>query len=326
MKFEFYSETFSLHEPFVIAYQVMEAADVVVVRLVDGDVCGWGESAPTERYGETVESVLQQLGSIAERMASGMSREELLSCLPPGAARNAVDCALWDLEAKRSGRSVWQMAGVEQPETLEFAKTIGIGSPAEMGAIARENAHRSLFKIKLGRPDGDMDRVRAIRSEVPSARLFVDVNEGWTFDQLTAYAPVLADMGVVLIEQPLKAGEDDALLEYESPVPLCADESFHDRSSLPSVAGKYRFVNIKLDKTGGLTEALHLARAAQAQGFDLMVGCMVGTSLAMAPGFVIGAQCKVVDLDGPVFLREDRAAPIRYSGNAMYPFVTDLWG
>ena len=258
-------------------------------------------------------------------MKNGLDRVALQDRLPPGAARNALDCAFWDLEAKRTGTPVWRLAGLAEPRPAATAYTISLGAPEAMREKAAENADRPLLKIKLG-ADGDLQRVRAARAGAPNARLIVDANEGWTLAQYQALAPELARLGVALVEQPLPAADDCALAGVERPVPVCADESCHGLNSLPKLARKYDAVNIKLDKTGGLTEALRLKRQAEAEGFRIMVGCMLGTSLAMAPAFLLTEGVDFIDLDGPLLLAKDREAPIRYAGSLMFPASAALWG
>jgi L-alanine-DL-glutamate epimerase-like enolase superfamily enzyme len=280
---------------------------------------------PYARYGESVESVIAQIEVLRPQLEGGMSRDDLARALEPGAARNAVDCALWDLEAKRSGTPVWQLAGLGEPKPLTTAYTLSLGEPEAMGAAASANAHRPLLKIKLGGA-GDIERVRAVRTGAPDSRLIVDANEAWSPDMLDANLAAMADLGVSLIEQPLPAGHDDALEGIDRPVPICADESCHDRASLSALTGRYDVINIKLDKTGGLTEALLLAEAAKAAGLRLMVGCMVGTSLAMAPAMLVGGMAEFVDLDGPLLMAEDRQPGIHFQGSLMDPAPANLWG
>ena len=314
-------DTFRLAQVFTISRGSRTEARVLTVRVTDGGDQGWGECVPYARYGETPDSVAAQIGSLPD----GINRAGLQALLPPGAARNAVDCALWDLQAKQSGRRVWDIAGLPAPGPVVTAYTLSLDTPDAMRAAAAKNAHRPILKIKLGTPD-DMPRLQAVRSGAPSARIIVDANEGWTAEVYADLAPHLVRLGVGLVEQPLPAGQDDMLAEIARPLPVCADESCHDRASLPGLKGKYDMVNIKLDKTGGLTEALALREAARAAGFGVMVGCMVGSSLAMAPAVLVAQGADVVDLDGPLLLAEDRAHPLRYDSAGVHPPEAALWG
>jgi L-alanine-DL-glutamate epimerase-like enolase superfamily enzyme len=258
-------------------------------------------------------------------LPEGISRQDLQDALPAGAARNAVDCALWDLAAKQTGAPVWQLAGLSAPRPMITAYTLSLDTPENMRAEAAKHAHRPLLKIKLGTPD-DMARLEAVREGAPKSPIIVDANEGWTAEVYADLAPHLLRLGVQMVEQPLPAGQDDMLGEIERPLPVCADESCHDRVSLPGLKGKYDMVNIKLDKTGGLTEALALRDAARAEGYQVMVGCMVGSSLAMAPAVLVAQGAEVVDLDGPLLLAEDRDAPLVYDAAGVHPASAELWG
>ena len=312
-------ERFRLAETFTISRGSRDEAEVLTVRIDQDGFIGRGECVPYARYGETMEGVAE-----AARHAP-RDRMALLEALPAGAARNAVDCALWDLEAKQAGRRVWQMAGLENPGPEITAFTLSLDTPANMERAAAKHAQRPLLKIKLGGED-DMARLEAVRRGAPDTRIIVDANEGWSAELYTELAPHLVRLGVALVEQPLPAKADDMLSEIERPLPVCADESCHDRASLPSLEGKYDVVNIKLDKTGGLTEALALRDEALAQGFGIMVGCMVGTSLAMAPAVLVAQGAAVVDLDGPLLLAEDRTVPLVYDQNGVHPPKPELWG
>ena len=314
-------DVFRLARVFTISRGSRSEARVLTVRLRDGGHEGWGECVPYARYGETLESVEAAISGLPE----GITREELQEALPPGAARNAVDCALWDLEAKRTGRRVWELAGLPAPGPVITAFTLSLDTPEAMREQAARNAHRPLLKIKLGTAD-DMPRLEAVRAGAPDSAIIVDANEGWSAEIYADLAPHLARLGVRMVEQPLPAGADDALRGLERPVPVCADESCHDRASLAGLAGKYDLVNIKLDKTGGLTEAIALRRAAEAAGFGIMVGCMVGSSLAMAPATLIAQGAAYTDLDGPLLLAEDREEPLRYDDAGVHPPATRLWG
>ena len=315
------SESFRLAEVFTISRGSRTEAQVLTVTVARDGATGRGECVPYARYGESLGSVAAQIGGLPD----GIGRLELQEALPPGAARNAVDCALWDWEAKRAGRRVWELAGLPAPEPVVTAFTLSLDTPERMEAAAARHAHRPLLKIKLGTPD-DMPRLEAVRRGAPGARIIVDANEGWTAEVYADLAPHLARLGVALVEQPLPAAEDGALRGMARPVPVCADESCHDRTSLPRLAGKYDMVNIKLDKTGGLTEALALRDAARAAGFRVMVGCMVGTSLAMAPAVLVAQGAEIADLDGPLLLAEDRATPLAYDAAGVHPPAASLWG
>ncbi|MEQ8228329.1 MAG: L-Ala-D/L-Glu epimerase [Rhodospirillales bacterium] len=315
-----------LARPFAISRGIKTEARVVVAEIEDADGhAGRGECVPYAHYGETVDSVIHQIADIADAVAGGLDRPGLLDALPPGAARNAVDCALWDLEAKQADKRVWELAGLPRPEPAVTAETIGIASPKEMAVQASRLAKAPLLKIKL---DGQDVRARlsAVREAAPDARLVVDPNEGWDLHRLENLAPFLAEMGVVMLEQPVPVHGDDILRGFDSPVPICADESCHTAADLDRLDGLYDMVNIKLDKTGGLTAALDLADAAEARGFELMVGCMVATSLAMAPATVLMNRAKVVDLDGPLLLREDRDKGLTFTDGYIHPPERDLWG
>jgi L-Ala-D/L-Glu epimerase len=315
------AETFPLARAFTISRGSRTEARVLTATVEEGGFAGRGECVPYARYGETLESVAAQVEALPE----AFDRVGLQRLLPPGAARNAVDCALWDLEAKRGGRRVWELAGLPQPGPEITAYTLSLDAPAAMRAQAAENAHRPLLKIKLGGA-GDLGRLEAVRAGAPRARIVVDANEGWTPDGYSELAPALAALGVEMVEQPLPAGADDPLAALARPLPVCADESCHDRASLPALAGKYDMVNIKLDKTGGLTEALALRAAARAAGYRVMVGCMVGSSLGMAPAVLVAQGVAVVDLDGPLLLARDRAHPLCYDERGVHPPAPELWG
>ena len=315
------TERFRLAQAFTISRGSKTEARVLTVCITRGGVTGWGECVPYARYGETVEGVTAQIKSLP----AGISHDALQRALPAGAARNAVDCALWDLEAKRLGRRVWEIAGLPAPGPVLTAFTLSLDTPVAMRAAAEANAMRPILKIKLGTPD-DMPRLEAVRAGAPNAALILDANEGWTAEVYAALAPRLVGMGVVLVEQPLPAGADDMLAEMARPLPVCADESCHDRASLGGLRGKYDMVNLKLDKTGGLTEGLATRDAARALGLRIMVGCMVGSSLAMAPAVLLAQGADWTDLDGPLLLAEDRAHPMRYQGSTLYPPTTELWG
>lgn len=314
-------DVFALAQTFTISRGSKTHAYVLTVRITRGGITGWGECVPYARYGETLDSVTAQIAGLPE----GISRADLQSALPPGAARNAVDCALWDWEAKAAGKRVWQLAGLPEPGPKEVTYTLSLDTPDAMRAMAAEHAHRPVLKIKLGTPD-DMPRLEAVRAGAPDAKIIIDANEGWTPEVYADLAPHLVRLGVALVEQPLPAGADDMLAEIARPLPVCADESCFDAASLPALQGKYDMVNLKLDKTGGLTEALRTRDAAAHLGFGLMVGCMVGSSLAMAPAVLVAQSAEVSDLDGPLLLREDRPHPLRYDAQGVHPSDPQLWG
>lgn len=318
-------ETWPIRGSFTISRGSRTEVDVIVAELREGDKRGRGECVPYARYGETPESVMEQIQGLEDALASGLDSDRLQDALPSGAARNAVDCAFWDLNAKCDGKRVWELAGLPAPEPLTSAYTLSLDTPEKMKAAAKENSVRPLLKLKLAGPD-DLQRVEAVRSGAPEAVIIVDANEGWTPEIYSDLAPKLAALGVQMIEQPLPADNDAALGEIERAVPVCADESCHDRASLPALKGRYDIINIKLDKTGGLTEALALKVEAEAIGFGVMVGCMLATSLSMAPAHLVAQGVQVVDLDGPLLLAKDREPPMRFEGSEIYPPDEALWG
>jgi L-alanine-DL-glutamate epimerase-like enolase superfamily enzyme len=322
MKLTARREVFALREAFTISRGSRTEQVVVTAEIHDGAHVGRGECTPYARYGETAEGVIDAIEGLE---SAGLTRATLADRLPAGAARNAVDCALWDLEAKRAGRRVWDLAGLAAPGPIITAYTLSLAAPDAMRAKAAENAHRPLLKVKLG-GTGDVARIEAVRAGAPAAAIIVDANEGWTVESYAELAPVLLRLGVAMVEQPFPAGADDALAGMARPLPVCADESCHDRTGLAGLVGKYDMINIKLDKTGGLTEALALKGAARALGFEVMVGCMMGTSLAMAPASLVGQGAGLVDLDGPLLLAEDRATPLVYDEAGLHPPAAALWG
>jgi L-alanine-DL-glutamate epimerase-like enolase superfamily enzyme len=324
-------ERYPIRGTFTISRGSKTEAAVVVVELSavtrDGrEIRGLGECVPYARYGETVDNVVAAIEAQALAVAAGMDRMALQSAMPAGAARNALDCAFWDLECKAAGSPAWRLARLAEPGPVATAFTLSLATPAEMGRAARHVAAMPLLKLKLGGGAEDIERVRQVRANAPDSRLIVDANEGWTIDQLSVLAPQLATLGVALIEQPLHSGRDGALAGFASPVPLGADESCHDIDGLDDLRSRYSVVNIKLDKTGGLTEALRLKAAAQAAGFQVMVGCMVATSLSMAPAFLLAQGADFVDLDGPLLLARDRQPGIAYDGALMSAPSSALWG
>lgn len=318
-------ETWPIAGHFTISRGVKTEAKVVVAELSAGAFRGRGECVPYARYGESPEGVAATLEQFVRTVADGLTRDDLQRALPPGAARNALDCAFWDLAAKRAGEPVYILAGLPAPRPLTTAFTISLGSPDAMADAARAAGARPLLKIKLG-AEGDPDRIAAIRDAVRATELIVDANEGWNPDNLLANLDACARAGVTLVEQPLPADADAMLKEMRRPVPVCADESAHDRASLAALVGKYDAVNIKLDKTGGLTEALAMADEARRLGLMTMAGCMVATSLSMAPAMLIAQTARFVDLDGPLLLARDRGHGLVYEGSLVHPPVVALWG
>jgi L-Ala-D/L-Glu epimerase len=310
---------------FTISRGAKTEAVTVVAEVSHGGLTGRGECVPYPRYGETPEATLAALRSMQEPLSRGLERQALQAAMPPSAARNALDCALLDLEAKTRGQRVWSLLGCRAPEACITAYTISLASPEAMAAATVKAAHRPLLKIKLG-GDGDAIRIAAVRKAAPKSELIVDANEAWTSDNLERNLAACAEAGVTLVEQPLPAGQDEALKRIRRPLAVCADESVHDRASLEGLRERYDAVNIKLDKTGGLTEALAMADAAQALGFELMIGCMVATSLAMAPAMLLAREASFVDLDGPLLLARDRDGGLRYDGSLVYPPEAALWG
>ena len=314
-------EIFPLAHVFRISRGARTQAEVVTVIYEKDGIIGRGECVPYARYDETLESVTKQI----EDLPDNIDKETLQETLPPGAARNAVDCALWDFECKKLDQRIWETANIQKPEKNITAYTLSLDEPENMFKQAEKNSNRPLLKIKLGTAN-DMPRLEAVRKGAPSAEIIVDANEGWDAEVYSQLAPKLVKLGVKLVEQPLPADKDDDLIGLPRPLPICADESCHDRKSLEKLIGKYDFVNIKLDKTGGLTEALLLKNKALEAGFKIMVGCMVGSSLAMAPATLIAQNATFVDLDGPLLLAQDRQHGLLYDESWVHPPVKDLWG
>ena len=319
-------EHFPIAGSFTISRGSKTSADVLTCVITDGEAAGRGECVPYKRYGETLEGVRAAIEQVAQSVREGAGHRDLLSLMPAGAARNAVDCALWDLEAKLSGVPVANAIGRPHPRALVTAYTLSLGSAEAMAEQARANAHRPLLKVKIGGGDGDIERIRAVAESAPRSRFILDANEGWTAANLERNMEAAAACGVALIEQPLPAGDDAVLAEIAHPVPICADESVHDTATLQKLVGRYDAVNIKLDKTGGLTEALELHAKARELGFQIMVGCMVGTSLAMAPAVLLAQDAEFVDLDGPLLLARDRVPGLAYEGSLVSPPLPTLWG
>ncbi len=319
-------ERWPLRDAFTISRGSKTEAVVVTAELREVGHCGRGECVPYARYGETPERVVAAIEALRPALRQGLDRTALQAAMPAGAARNALDCAFWDLAAKQARRRVYELAGLAAPKPLKTAYTISLATPDVMAQAAAKAAGRPLLKVKLGGGEADAARIAAVRRAAPNAELIVDANEGWSADNLAQNFAACAEAGVMLIEQPLPEGGDDALARVERPIPICADESIHDRASLDALAGKYDAVNVKLDKSGGLTEALALAAEAERRGFSIMVGCMVATSLAMAPAILVAQRANVVDLDGPLLLAKDREQGLRYDGSLIYPSGPALWG
>ncbi len=319
MKIEVTRDVFKLAQVFTISRGSRTQAEVLTVTAQDGDHVGHGECVPYARYNETMITVASQINSFTGTW------DDLPDALPAGAARNAIDCALWDLAAKKAGKRVWDLLDLPAPKPEITAYTLSLDTPDAMQAQAVQNAFRPLLKIKLGTPD-DMPRLEAVRRGAPDTPIIIDANEGWTAEVYADLAPHLIGLGVQMVEQPLPASQDDMLAEIARPLPVCADESCHDRARLPGLKGKYDMVNIKLDKAGGLTEALALKTAAQAEGYAVMVGCMVGSSLAMAPATILAQGVAYTDLDGPLLLAEDREEPLIFDAAGVHAPSAALWG
>jgi L-alanine-DL-glutamate epimerase-like enolase superfamily enzyme len=320
-------ERWPLAGAFTISRGSKTEAVVVIAELRDGASRGRGECVPYARYGETPDGVVRAIEAMRPALQRGLDRFALQSAMPAGAGRNALDCACWDIDAKRAGRPAYELAGLGPPQPCITSFTISLAAPAAMAAAAEQAASRPLLKVKLGaEDDDDGSRIAAVRRAAPRAQLIADANEGWTDDNLQRNLAACADAGVTLVEQPLAEGRDAALASFKHPIPICADESVHDRASLAALAGKYDAVNIKLDKAGGLTGALALAAEAERRGYVVMVGCMVATSLAMAPAMLVAQRARVVDLDGPLLLASDRPDGLRYQESLAYPADAALWG
>ncbi|WP_117191246.1 N-acetyl-D-Glu racemase DgcA [Rhizobium terrae] len=318
-------ETFPIAGAFTISRGSKTEAEVITCTITEDGISGRGECVPYRRYGESMDGVMADIRSVATAVGDGLTREELQARMKPGAARNAVDCALWDLQAKRTGRRVAETIGATSQRPFVTAFTLSLGEPDAMAAEARRNAGRPLLKIKLG-TDNDETRLKAVRAAAPDARIIVDANEGWTEENLAHHMAIAAETNVSLIEQPLPAGQDAALAGFRRLVSVCADESVHATRDLESLRDRYDAVNIKLDKTGGLTEALAMKAEAQRLGFAVMIGCMVGSSLAMAPAVLLAEDADYADLDGPLLLARDRPGGLRYEGSLVYPPEAGLWG
>ena len=332
-KLNVHSENWS-EEPFAISRGIDDNFDVVVVELEQNGFKAWGEATPTEHYNESISQTESLIEDFRNRIENGISRTELQQEMPKGAARNAVDCALWDLEAKLAGKRVWELPEISQhlgaetdsvPGNVTTVYSLGVDTPEIMGDIALKNANRPILKIKLT-GEGDLERLIEIRKNAPESRLVIDANEAWTPEHYQRYVPEFKQLGVEMIEQPFPANNDSVLKTLDHPIPVCADESCHDTADLDRLVGLYEFVNIKLDKTGGLTEALRLQAEAESKGFRTMVGCMSATSLGIAPAFFIAQRAKIVDLDAPLYLYEDRPFPMKYDGSIVHPPSPELWG
>lgn len=328
-----HSENWS-EEPFAISRGIDDNFDVVVVQLEQNGFKAWGEATPTEHYNESISQTESLIEDFRNRLENGMTRTELQQEMPIGAARNAVDCALWDLEAKLAGKRVWELPEISQhlgaatnsaPGNVTTVYSLGVDTPEIMGKIAQKNSARPILKIKLT-GDGDLERLKAIRKNAPNSRLVIDANEAWTPEHYQRYVPEFKLLGVEMIEQPFPADNDSILKSLDHPIPVCADESCHDTADLERLVGLYEFVNIKLDKTGGLTEALLLQATAEDKGFRTMIGCMSATSLGIAPAFLIAQRAKIVDLDAPLYLYDDRPFPLKYDGSIVFPPSAELWG
>ncbi|OAV56399.1 dipeptide epimerase [Rhizobium sp. WYCCWR10014] len=317
--------SFPIAGTFTISRGAKTEAEVITCTLIEEGAHGLGECVPYRRYGETMESVFAQIEAARPLIEAGISRRDLLSAMPPGAARNAVDCALWDLEAKRTGDSVAGRLGLADLKPLTTAYTISLGEPEVMAAQAREHAGRALLKVKVGTGD-DESRIRAVRAAAPDAEIILDANEGWPEAVLERHLHIAAEAGIALVEQPLPVGRDGLLADIRRPLLVCADESVHHTGDLASLADRYDAINIKLDKTGGLTEALSMKAEAERLGFSIMIGCMVGTSLAMAPAVLLAQNADFVDLDGPLLLARDREPSLRYAASLVFPPESALWG
>ena len=325
LKLSIADERWPIAGSFTISRGSKTEAEVILAMIGDGAFAGRGECVPYRRYGETMESVAAAIESVRVAIERGATRDDLQALLPAGAARNALDCALWDLDAKRTGQDVAGQICTEAPAPLVTAYTLSLGTPEAMAAQARANAQRPLLKVKIG-GDGDIERIRAVVSAAPDSRIILDANEGWTDENLAENLAAAAALNIALIEQPLPAGRDARLAEIAHPVPICADESVHVAADLPKLKGLYDAVNIKLDKSGGLTAAIELRDRAKAAGMQIMVGCMVGTSLGMAPAVLLAQGADFVDLDGPLLLARDRSPALTYQGSLVSPPEPALWG
>jgi L-alanine-DL-glutamate epimerase-like enolase superfamily enzyme len=324
MRIEAREEIWRLKQPFRISRGSRTEARVVVVTVSDGEHTGRGEAVPIARYNQTPASALAQIESL--KTEKDLDRSKAQRLLPPGAARNALDCALWDLEAKRAGKRVWELANIPIVPEVETSFTIGLDTPEKMASGAKMNATAPLLKLKLGGDKLDLSRVQAVRKAAPAARLLIDANESWSPSLYREIVPALEGLRVELIEQPFPASSDNVLENLDRPIPVCADESCHTTGDLPRLTDRYEMINVKLDKTGGLTEALRLCECARESGFKLLIGCMVGTSLGMAPARLLASAAEYVDLDGPLLLAGDCLHPLLYKNGSIGLPLRQLWG
>jgi L-alanine-DL-glutamate epimerase-like enolase superfamily enzyme len=319
------AESFPIAGSFTISRGAKTTAEVISCSISASDRVGRGECVPYARYGESVPAVLAAIEAMRGTVEDGIGREELARTMPAGAARNAIDCALWDLEAKLSGVPTWQVINTEAPQKLVTAYTLSLGEPEAMQRQAAEHAGRALLKVKVGTAD-DAARIRAVRAGAPESTIILDANEGWTPENLAYHFAICAEARIALVEQPLPADNDSALRGQSRPILVCADESVHRTEDVAKLVDRYDAINIKLDKAGGLTEALMLREAAKELGLKIMVGCMVGTSLGMAPAVLLAQGADFVDLDGPLLLARDREPGLHYEGSTVYPPEATLWG
>jgi L-alanine-DL-glutamate epimerase-like enolase superfamily enzyme len=318
-------QVWPLDKPFRIARGIRTEARVIVVDVSDGEHAGHAEAVPSKRYGETIESTIAQLEQIFSK-GEKFDRQQLQRLLPAGAARNALDCALWDLEAKVSGKRAWELANIQIANAVETAFTISLDTPEIMATAAKANANAPILKLKLGGDNLDLPRIEAVRQEAPAARLIVDANESWSPSHYRNIVSALPRLGVELIEQPFPADADDVLETLDHPVPVCADESCHTTADLPRLVNRYEVINVKLDKTGGLTEALRLTESARQNGFKILIGCMACTSLGIAPARLLASSADYIDLDGPLLLAGDRHHPLSYETGRVGLPSRELWG
>ncbi|MFD2264763.1 N-acetyl-D-Glu racemase DgcA [Lacibacterium aquatile] len=319
------AETWPLAQPFVISRGSRTETHVVVASVTDGTYTGRGEAVPNVRYGESIEQTIAEIEAVRQALADGATRQDIQTLMKANAARNAVDCALWDYEAKSKGQPVWRLIGHGPQRQIITVYTLSLGTPESMAEVAKREQDRPVLKLKLG-GEGDVERVAAVRAAAPKAKLVVDANEAWTVEQFKAFMPEMARLGVLLVEQPLPQADDHQLRGLPRPVPVCADESCHVATDVEGLSDRYDFINIKLDKSGGLTEALALLEAAHSRGMGMMVGCMVGTSLGMAPTHLIAQHCAFTDIDAPLLLAKDRPGGLRFHGSHAAPATPDLWG